>query len=413
MNRAGLQWLMVAVLCLPWSAVASCRVYASTWERQPSLVMENDLIRVTVLPDSNGSIAEYCLKQPGFNVITPIRNARFALTKDVAIVDSNYGGYKDWCLETGVLKAERAYVCRVVAESPEHVSIVASSISSVQLERSMTIHEGSTLVDIRVVVRNVSAEPMTYSYWAHTLIAPAGRIDNREVFCVPVGAHRVSTRNKANLDSLEDAVAAVTNTAAPSASVSFLPKQGWKAVVSTSAQAVYGELIPIAQIGDDGYFDFWKGQEHMELGNPTSLLTSESVYSARALAPDEAATFNLAMFQALGFSGISYASSNLCLHVRDKTIHVKTDTLVVEAGAPAIRSGLNLGFALTDDAGEVVAVWGAQRVDLGPMRTVTLTFRTDGLRAPPGTYGLRCILRDGAGNEIETASVLGVRVIID
>jgi len=75
---------------------AECRVYESQWGEYQSIVMENDLVRVSILPDSNGGITEYFFKHPNFNVFMPVENPKFALTKTVAVADTNFGGYKDW-----------------------------------------------------------------------------------------------------------------------------------------------------------------------------------------------------------------------------------------------------------------------------------------------------------------------------
>ena len=63
-------------------------------------MMENDLVRVTILPQANAAITEYYFKPSGFNAILPVDNPKFALTKDVAVADTNFGGYKDWNFET-------------------------------------------------------------------------------------------------------------------------------------------------------------------------------------------------------------------------------------------------------------------------------------------------------------------------
>ena len=372
--------------------------------------MENDLVRVTILPDVNGSIVEYRFKQPNFNVFVPVENPKFALTKTVAVVDSNFGGYKDWDFETGLIKSERAYQCAIVEKSKDRVAVLAACADSARVERRMTLGDKSTLVDIEVTIANTSQTPRKYSYWSHIMIAPAGKVNNREVFYVPVGSNLVSTRNNTSFKSDRDTVAEVVNTAIACASSDFLPIQGWKGVLNKELKALYAEVMPVEQVGKDGYVGFWKGQKGGELGNPISLLTSENVFSSRELKPGESIKLKLALMQTLGLSGLAHASSNLCLNVTPRQTKAGNEPLTIEANSSRALVNYKLVLLLIGTDGKTAAPLSEQVVSLEPTRAATFKAGLDKLSVAKGTYGLRYILKNEQGQEIETADLLGIAI---
>jgi hypothetical protein len=400
----------VLLTFLQWNVGAECKVYESEWNDYKSIVMENDLVRVTILPDSNGSITEYHFKQPNFNVIAPVENLKFGLTKTVAVADTNFGGYKDWNFEIGALKAERAYSCKIVEKSRERVAVLAAYASNVRLERLMTLRDNSTLVEIEITIANIYKAPCKYSYWSHIMIMPAGRVNNREVFYVPVGAGLVSTRNSACFKSDQDTVAEAVNSVNACASSDFLPIQGWKGVLNKELKTLYAEVLPVEQVGKDGYFGFWKGQKGGELGNPISLLTSESVFSSQEIKPGESIKLKLSLLQTLGLGGLAHCSANLCLNITPRQTKTGNKPLTVEVNSPRTLANHKLSLLLIGAGGKVAAPLAEQMVSLAPTSASTFKVGLDKFPAAKGVYGLRYTLKNEQGEELETSDLPGVKI---
>jgi len=398
---------------LPWNAGAECKVYESQWDDYKSIVMENDLVRVSIIPESNGMIAEYFFKQEGFNAIAPIESKKFSLMPEVAVVDTNFGGYKDWTLETGVVKTEKKYDFKILKKSGESASVEVSYSSYVNLRRVMTIHDKSTLLDIILTVTNITDQPCKFSYWAHTLITPAGLVKNREVFYVPVAANKTCVRRNGCLKSASTTVNETVNTAAECASASFIPAQGWKGVLNKEKKALYCEVMPFSEIENDGFFDFWKGQKGGELGNPVSLLTSETVFPALTINPNKSVELELSMLQTSGLDGLSYAGKNICLYSPCKSVK-SGQKMPVRMNSACTLTDCSIQLELIDGTGKSVHAIAAQTVSLTPLSAVTAQFDIPASpEIPKGEYGVKFILKDSAGKELESSVILGIKITVE
>ena len=398
---------------LQWNAGAECKVYESQWENYKSIVMENDLIRVSIIPEANGAITEYFFKKEGFNAIAPVESKKFSLLPSVAVVDTNFGGYKDWILETGVVKNEKNYDFKILDKSGESVSVEVSYSSHVKLSRVMTIHDKSTLLDIAVTVTNIIDKPCKFSYWAHTLITPAGLVKNREIFYVPVASGKTCIRRNVCLKSESSTVNETVNTAAECASASFIPAQGWKGVLNKEKKALYCEVMPFSEIENDGYFDFWKGQKGGELGNPVSLLTSETVFPTETISPNESLKLELSMLQTSGLDGLSYAGKNICLYFPVKFANCGQQ-MPVQMNSARTLADCSIQLEMIDGTGKSIHASSAKNVSLSPLSATTVSFDTPAsAKIPKGEYGVKFVLKDSSGKEIESSIVLGIKISVE
>ena len=418
MHRLGMKRLCGWVVCVGLAALGTappaagaCRVYEGKWQGVPSVILENDLIRVTVLPDQNGVIAEYFYKPGGFNVFMVPEFSSFPVTRECALNDSNYGGYKDWDLATGVIKNVRRYDTRIVTNSPAVASLLVSRVVYNRTDRLMTIRERSTLLDLVVETTNLGTVPIRNSYWAHIMITPSGRMNNREVFLAPVAVGRRSSRQADAFVAQSDGVAEVTNTMAASGSASFAPAQGWKAVLDRTRGTLYAEFCPMKDIGADGYFYFWRGQKGGETGNPTQLLSSETVFSEAAIEPGKTVTRTVSLAQIAGLSGLSYASRSVCLFVTPQAITVGRNGVKVEVTSPQTLKGARVKLLIVDGEGRTVGTLLERKVNLDPTRvqrfdaTVPAAVKT-------GTYGVNVSIYDRAKRLLDESPLLGVTVSV-
>ena len=200
------------------------------------------------------------------------------------------------------------------------------------------------------------------------------------------------------------------NAANANNSADFLPTQGWKGVLNRELKSLYAEVMPIEQVGGDGYFGFWRGQKGGELGSPTSLLTSETVFSARELKPDASVKLKLALLQTLGLTGLAHCSANLCLDVQPRQVVAGKGTLKVEANSPRTLAKHRLTLLLTGSDGKVVAPLVEQVVSLEPTRAAAFKVGLDKLSVAKGVYGLRYTLENDQGEELERADLLGIKI---
>ena len=396
--------------------LAKCRVYESTWDEYESVVLENDLIRVTILPAGDGSITEYYFKDGKFNAFLPVEFSSFFLFGDDSIVDTNFGGYKDWSKQTGVLKSKRNYDYRIIKNTPESAAVELVYLSDVKLERIVTIYDQSTLVDITLRVTNITGKAIQYTPWAHTLVTPAGKVDNSELLYIPVGANLISRATSYSHCFLSDidTVHKEVNTPIKSGMRTFKPKQGWRGILSPVEKALLGEVVDVELLGDDGYFDFWKAQEEVggDTGHPTSRLSLETIFSKSVIEPDETLEIKFAFVQTLGLSGLSYLGRNVCLYLCKDEISSGEEPVVVEVNSPIHLQDCELECIVSDEKGNQIASLGKKVVSLDPTSVRTIEFETSELKIASGSYGIGFILSDSSGQRLEEASILGAKLVV-
>lgn len=165
--RARLRLLLPLVLGLgiPSTGSAQCRISHGTLGHFRQVVLENALVRVTVLPEIGGRIVEYTLKSSGNNQIYADverlagkkpgdeipRGDLYHLTgyEDVINADGSW----NWPGEFGL----EPYALEILAETPEEVAIrLSAAKGSVRVERTHSLQRGSASFAHVLQVTNTS-----------------------------------------------------------------------------------------------------------------------------------------------------------------------------------------------------------------------------------------------------------------
>jgi hypothetical protein len=160
---------MLAVLISRAAATGNCKITEGTLGEFQTLVLENDLVRVTVMPQVGGRIVEYALKSSGHNQLFSDTEAFKAykpgetMTRTVMYVA---GGHEDTIRETGEWNwpndfEQEPYAVEIVADSPEVAAIrLSAARGNVGIQRVHTLRRNSTTLTHDLTVTNISQEPI-------------------------------------------------------------------------------------------------------------------------------------------------------------------------------------------------------------------------------------------------------------
>ena len=180
--RIGLTTGILVLSLLANYVQADCRISKGKEGKWETIVLENNYIRVKILPESNGRIAEYTLKGArGERKFFPkLVFKTLEIMPDVeTIMETNYAGLEDWIWEIGLTKQYLKYQSKILENSKEKSSVELSLAGSeYRIIKTVSIFKDSSEVAVQVKLINRTPEKKIGSYWAHTCIALDGAIDN-------------------------------------------------------------------------------------------------------------------------------------------------------------------------------------------------------------------------------------------
>ena len=402
------------------AAFAGCRIVRGESNGVESVTLENDLIRVTMLPASYGKIVEYCLKSTGKNFFFDLKESRLKLLKDVEVTETNHAGYKEWIWEFGLTTLCAPYTWEIVKESAgECVVRLCYTGGSYGIERTVSIRDDSAEVALSITLFNPSEKPACLSFWAHLCgiqpggPVPVGEADKLLVFA-PTGKNERTPKTKPDnlvLTSLaEDGVYARP---VQTGSTYFFPRQGWFGMAHTGRKMAFAVWMPLEEVNRDGFFYQNHGVDtkRRTQGEATLADTLEVVYNEASLGPKERVTRTLSWSGASGLEGLSYAGRNLFLYLLSPEIEVTGQKVCVrvQAASPRILKGHRLEIEIVDGRKAVVGKGGLDLDEIGPNRAMPGTITIDLERAAAPDYGVRFRLLDGKKECVEEGDLLGAR----
>ena len=109
----GLILLSMTLLACAVSSAAT--VKSGLWNGRKSIILENRYLKVTVLPDANGRIAEYIYKPSSQSLFLPYaeKGGDVPLLTLVGIAEHNSGGWDELFVETGLQMNKINYAYKV------------------------------------------------------------------------------------------------------------------------------------------------------------------------------------------------------------------------------------------------------------------------------------------------------------
>ena len=178
-------------LLVPLGGAQAGEVKEVTYQQWPALEMTNGETQVTIAPALGGRIIQYTFRGHEFLYWNPALAGRVlsAEAEDIGTWTwQNYGGDKLWPAPQGwsgagewpgpdkMIEDQVPFEAQVVSASgPEvRVDLLGPRMrnwSGLQFSRSLVLRDASARLDIVSTIRNVSAQPQTWSVWAVTQIA--------------------------------------------------------------------------------------------------------------------------------------------------------------------------------------------------------------------------------------------------
>lgn len=402
------------------AAFAECKIIRGESHGVESVTLENDLIRLTILPASYGKIVEYRLKSTGENFFFDLNESRLPLLKDVVLTETNHAGYKEWIWEIGLTSLCAPYVWDIVKETAgECVVRLRYTGASYGIERTVSIREHSAEVALSITLFNPTDAPACLSLWAHLCgIQPGGPVPATEaadlrVFA-PTGKNERKPKTKPDnsvLTSLtEDGVYAQP---VQIGSTYLFPRQGWFGMAHARRKIAFAVWLPLEEINRDGLFYqcHWTDKKRQTQDAPTLGDTLEIVYNEVRLAPKEQVTRKLYWSGTSVMDGLSYAGRNLFLYLLSPEIEVagRTACVRVQAASPRILKGHTLEIDIVDGQKKVLGKGVMALDEIGPDRAILGTVAIDLDRAAAPDFGARFRLLNEKQECVEEGDLLGVR----
>jgi len=140
-----------------------------------TIIMENELIRVSIVPERSGRIVEYYYKPIDRDIFLPYKEVLSTpLMQLMGCSTNNKAGYKDFFWETGYHpEGYYTYDLEIISKNSEEVKIRLSALKGKGvLSRTVSIRRGNPSLKIEVDVALDRNEEKPLSYWGHVLILP-------------------------------------------------------------------------------------------------------------------------------------------------------------------------------------------------------------------------------------------------
>ncbi len=382
---------LVALTSLIAPCFSACHVYESTWEDYKTVVLENEIVKVVLIPDSNGRIAEYLFKPTRTNQLPKLVLNEFEVDADLRLSTSNYAGYEDWIWELGIISfrdVSAKYSWKILASTDDKCSVQLVRNGSYSIERTLTLRSGTSALDVTTTISNLSDTEKTYSYWAHLMVNPGGGQEIRDIaLFAPLAKNDGKVRGIDVVKSDRDTVysrgydGSTANTFIP-------PSQSWWGAVDRKRDTAIISLIPVEELAGDGFlYNFSMGVfTFFESGYSMSM---EAVYSSTKFKPQAKRDYHMSIAACRGLNNILYADKNIAIGANTMPLvsSAKKMVLQLNVGSFDVKDGAPADVELLDGSGRVVAKTGVKLPKLSPESAVPVTL--DFGSVPAGEYTLR------------------------
>ncbi|MFH0796928.1 MAG: hypothetical protein V2A65_07725 [Candidatus Omnitrophota bacterium] len=404
--RTGLTTGILVLSLLVNYARADCRISKGKEDRWEAIVLENDYIRVKVLPESNGRIAEYILKGAGGErkFFPKMVFKTFEIMPDVeTILETNFSGLEDWIWEVGLTKQYLKYQSKILEKSKEKSSVELSLAGSeYRIIKTVSIFKDSSEVAIQVKLVNRTSEKKIGSYWPHTCIALDGVIDNDNTrIYVPMNPSTNLERRKGlYLQKIEQETVysrKVSDRGKDNGSDFFAPAQEWWAMVKDNL--VLGMLVPLSETDRDGMYYSWSG--------PAGL-SMELIYNSYEFLPGQEQIYHLSFVSTEGLDSIDYINKYITLAVGREKVKVIGDVVTVPIKISGVRkiSNYRLELIAIDKNGNEITKGVIEISELTPIKVIEKEVALKGIKDKG--YGLKFRLYDSKGTKIDENKLLGI-----
>ncbi len=340
--------LVVLLICVTVTpARAVCTVHEETQQDRTYLVMENEVIRVRILPAMGGAVADLELKGHG-PLLAPGRIMREQVLRPLPIYRDrpNGWGVTDW-FHPGEVYSLEPWVASIVENTPETCAV---EVRYGVVARTMRIRAGSSRVEITVSITNASSTPFDKNYWLHAVFQPGGSADltdGTQRLFVPLAATGESRRGLAEVFTSPTLLAQ-----APSGRWDrFLaPAQPWMALVDGSRRLLAGICV-----GRESFDDAVVFHSVAEPVGDEAIITQEVIFGAPPLPPGHSVSFHASLVAMAGLERVDWLGPGLALAVKlpQDDVPAGDVTIPVRIACDRAQAAVNLSLVLRGENNQI------------------------------------------------------------
>jgi hypothetical protein len=276
----------------------------------PAYKISNQFISMTVLPDSNGRIAD--LKYDGIDLLFPYQEKR--VIEDPLLpemVFSNMSGCKEWFWGKVPLSNCTMNVTSAMKKANQvELDMVGRYYQSqdFSLRRRLILEKSVSAVTVETTLKNLAEEPESATLWVNII---PNNLSGGGKAVYPVRGKADYAAGRAVTRYPEDQV--VTTETQMGKNNFLVPGQPWTARVYPRQKIVMVFATDMANLAPDGAFYSWHGPKDGE-----EIRTMEIIYSPIKLAPGKTRTMTSRLLVFKGLSGISTICGDVALDSKTK-----------------------------------------------------------------------------------------------
>lgn len=401
--------LLLMTACFVSPGFPDCKVYQDKWQEQQTIVLENNLIKVVLIPASNGRIAEYVFKPANTDQFRKLVLKELEISPEFKMVSSNMAGYEDWIWELGAtafVNRSARYKSKITENTPKRCSVVLSYESACGIDRTITISDDSALLDVTTKLTNLMQGGQTYSYWIHTMVHPGGASDLRDLdVYIPVakggGSRRGCGMVKCDVDTVHK-----QNLEISAANIFAVPSQGWWGFVSRKSSQALIQLVNVKELGEDGFLYSNKGAAAGDSQEGYSL-SMEAVYKSQSMIAGESATYHASYGICKGLDSLAYADSNIVVSLA-KPVDVSGGDIKVnlKIGSFTVLDGVSGKAYLVRVDGQTLGSADISVPAISPTTPADVSLAFKQGTNSVGQCHIRLELSDSKGNKISQCELL-------
>lgn len=294
-----------------------CTLRETKFLSYPSFTMENQYIRVTVVPYLSGRITEYIYKPTGYNYFQRYQEQRrVSFSQNVELVSHNFGGYSDQIWEEALRYNRGRYRFEILKSNSEITSIkVWKEAEDYKLERIMSIYKGSTELNIKVKITHNSEAPHPYSYWAHSTVNCGGDFNFKDdVVIIPL--RKNNKIFKSSLPTVRPNEERLFVEHLSKGGLYYFPKQSWWAVIDREKKFGVGQIVlPDESVDKDVIFHTWCGFMWSKPEPTVPCLSQEVIFPTQILNKGENIKISLSYFTIPGIKRVNYLNKYIALAI--------------------------------------------------------------------------------------------------
>ncbi|MEX0777953.1 MAG: hypothetical protein WD042_19800 [Phycisphaeraceae bacterium] len=312
--------------------------------------MENDLVRVRLLPTERGIIDDYRLKSNPQMTLSSLVESRDEILRGSGIIGARRpleSGNRDALWPGGINTFGGPYTARIEQQTADKVCVVLSrQTAKWKVERVLTLTEGDAALDIVIKLTNTSDAKSDISYWSQSYLRLADDLMTQpglanEIVLMPARVEAASIQGVSKPQAVEE----VYIRDPEDAKNQFVPPhQPWMAAVDRSAQVMLGMWYGIQDFPRDTVFYSWPGNRY--------YYSMEVIYPREIYEPGQTRTHHIRMIAFANLTAINLLRPTYAIYLSATAQAPDIDRLVFKVVTVSSRSKDRMTYSLGIDNGQ-------------------------------------------------------------